>query len=269
MRRMLAIVPLVGALLCPAAFGQKPVDINAMSAYCFEHAGEISNRCVAGLPLIPRSSPTMEIEPLSPPTGPNVDQIAGAYKAKLHKQDKDFRSGIAPSSTSVAFPKPQPTTNSQPDLSGAPACGANCQQSGYQQSYEAGEAMGSAISSIVGGLWARHKINSYCKKHPEGGWKFSDGSTMSCASWNAKKPVRVWPASAANQAQIRRISEQSHSLMEELRQDLQQEAGAPPGSYPDTEQLRQSWLDMRNIYCEHNPGAPYTDLAGQVENCAR
>lgn len=60
------------------------------------------------------------------------------------------------------------------------------QQQNYAAGYTAGYAVGEGVGNMVGALLERHRVNSFCKKHPAGWWRFSNGSKITCAAWNAR-----------------------------------------------------------------------------------
>lgn len=280
MRKAL-FLPLLGVLLSSPLYAQNAANpgalIDTSSKYCFEHPSEVSAKCVAGFPLIPPSfaSKTPILLSTPPPGGPDAQQIADAYKKKSKKQAHDFVSGL-PSTAPVtnmepeSTPRPTSIGGSDSHSISTPTCDSDCQQQHYEQNYAIGAALGSGVSSVVGGLWTRHRINSFCKKNPAGQWNFPDGSVMSCASWKAGKPVREWPVPPDVQAEDQSLAKQAYGLMKDMRSDLADIENAPAGSYPPgaAEQAKLNWQKMRDIYCEDSPaGAMYTGLSGTKQVC--
>jgi hypothetical protein len=50
-----------------------------------------------------------------------------------------------------------------------------------------GHEIGRAIGSVIGNRILRHRINKFCKKHPDG-WFQPDGEQrIECRDWNASK----------------------------------------------------------------------------------
>jgi len=79
---------------------------------------------------------------------------------------------------------------------------------------------------------------------------------------------------AENQKEERRLAERTFNDLEEIRKDI---AHTVAGSAPDDppmvkallQQMKDSWSNIRKIYCEHAPQASYIDLDGNPQRCAQ
>jgi hypothetical protein len=141
------------------------------------------------------------------------------------------------------------------------------QSSAYQDSYQTGYAATELIGNIIGAAIDKHHIKSFCKKHGDAAyWKFEDSSIMSCASVNAGKPVREFPALKRQfDSDLQKQGMRAYELMEGLRQNLNELTSY--GDSPIVQDAKNSWVNVRDLYCEASPGAVYINLQNQQQTC--
>lgn len=148
-------------------------------------------------------------------------------------------------------------------------------QAGAEESteYQSGYIIGQQLGNAIGAGIQRHRINSFCKKNGDSGyWKLPDGSIVTCASVNARRPVREWPAQRSSYAPLpdpvlQDQGRRAYDLMESLRHNLTGlDPNADAGVVPEA---RNSWGQMRDIYCEASPGTAYIDLEGHQQTCSK
>ncbi|MFZ0885013.1 MAG: hypothetical protein WAN14_16550 [Candidatus Acidiferrales bacterium] len=178
-----------------------------------------------------------------------------------------FGQTVSCTSTTSGSATSQTIVTTAPTPPAGPTCDANCQNANY---YAAGQAVGSALGVVVGGAIEAHRKHKFCKSHPGGSWKYSDGSVSACASINARQETRQIPVAPDVRAQLQSQADQAHQLMEGLRKDisdLQLNYTDAPGAQSALQQSRSSWLDMKNIYCGYYRGASYTGLDGTLQIC--
>lgn len=141
----------------------------------------------------------------------------------------------------------------------------------YQSSFAVGQQIGNAIAVGI----QNHRMRSFCKKQGDAAYlTFQDGSIITCVSVNAGNPVREWPAQTRRSnsnldSKLQEDGPKAHDLMESLRHGLDDITKYPDS--PDVrkciEESKSSWLDMRKMFCEANPGSVYTDLQGLERTC--
>ncbi|HEV2485799.1 MAG TPA: hypothetical protein VGT08_09725 [Terracidiphilus sp.] len=166
-----------------------------------------------------------------------------------------------PAATTPADTTPAPSQVQQPSTQ-------------YQDGYAIGQQLGTALGSAI----QIHRIKSACKKHADDSWRFPDGSFVTCSSVNAGHPVRQWPAQAALSSPAadpngEKQGRQAHDLMERLRSNINSiiamSKDSPPS--PKDESIltdaRNSWRQMRDLYCKESPIGSYYDLQNQLQTC--
>ena len=160
--------------------------------------------------------------------------------------------------------------SSQTQIAQQPVCDAACQQARYQQNYQAGYALGQALGTVVGAGIEAHRKHKFCKDHPNGGWKYEDGTWATCQSINAKHEDRQYMASPEVESQLRSNADQAQGLMEVGRRNIVD----IHGRYSDVPELQAmlpkmqtGWLEMRNIFCGYYRTGVYTDLDGKQQTC--
>lgn len=150
---------------------------------------------------------------------------------------------------------------------------ANDIQAKQREEFESGYVVGQSIGNGLAVAIQKHHIKSFCKKKGDTGyWRFDDGSIITCASINAGRPVREWPAQAQRpDSSLQSDGLKAYNLMESLRKDLPDMDAANGGTFGPSfvEDVKKNWANMRNIYCKASPGAAYTDLQNQQQTCPR
>jgi hypothetical protein len=163
--------------------------------FCFDHPVP-SARCLGpGVPAPPPYSvPTRPLpDPPQVNPSPSAQEIVDRYKADSEKAARESNEKLQPIPTAPAPPvvvSPPPQV-SQPAAThpGTTCYGSQCGNSGYQSGYVLGNALGNAMMAGI----ERHRIKNACKKNPYGAWRFANGATMSCGSFNAGRPVIYHP----------------------------------------------------------------------------
>lgn len=148
---------------------------------------------------------------------------------------------------------------------------ANDIQAQQREEFESGYVVGQAIGNGLAVAIQKHHIKSFCKKNGDTGyWRFEDGSIVTCASINAGRPVREWPAQAQRpDPALQSDGLQAYDLMESLRKALPDVDAVNGGTFGPSfvEDVKKNWANMRDIYCKASPGAVYTDLQSQQQTC--
>ncbi len=178
-----------------------------------------------------------------------------------------FGNAVSCSSTTSGGSSSQAIVTTAPTPTAGPTCDANCQNS---NSYAAGQAIGSALGVVVGGAIEGHRKHKFCKSHPDGSWRYSDGSISTCASINGRQEIRQVPMAPDVRAQLQSNADQAHEFMEGLRKDIsdiQLNYSDATSAQAVLQQARSSWFDMQNIYCGYYRGASYTGLDGTQQTC--
>jgi hypothetical protein len=175
-----------------------------------------------------------------------------------------FGNTVSCSSTTSGGSSSQTVVTTTPTPPAAPICDANCQN--FSNSYAAGAALGVAVGSAI----EAHRKHKFCKAHPDGSWKYSNGSVSTCASINGRQEARQIPMDPGVQAERQSSADKAHEYMEELRKDasdIQASYSDAPSAQTVLEQVRSSWSDMKGIYCGYYRGAFYTGLDGSQQIC--
>lgn len=169
--------------------------------------------------------------------------------------------GGTTSQSTITMPQPPP-----------PTTGPSTDQS-FNNGYEAGQAIGSALGTVIGTAVAQHRKTKFCKKNPNGSWRYADGSVSTCESINAHAESRVYPPSPQQlewRAKFQAQADEAKNLMEGLRHDIIETKTEFPndaGMQAQLGPLETSWANMRNIFCDYYHGTPYTDLDGNQQVC--
>jgi hypothetical protein len=262
------VIPFAAILLfAGSVYGQKPAGAGSGTStadkYCAEHPAP-SDKCIGPGVSIPPDQQSYAV-PKKAVIIPRGSDLAmpkpspGALRLYPLEPPPSFVTPaiiIAPLPEQTYFntpPPPKPYVNS---------CDANCQQQNFNSGYAAGHAVGSVIGSAI----ERRRASSYCKKHPSGGWRFADGSSMDCEALNSGRPTRTYPPSAQLQGQLKANANRAHAIMEADARDLET-VDDPALKKSMIEIVMPTWAAIRDMYCGYYHGAIYTDLEGNQQTC--
>ena len=78
------------------------------------------------------------------------------------------------------------TTTASPVTSSATVQEQSNPQAQQSANYQAGYVVGQQLGTALGGAINRHRVRSFCKKHPYGSWRFPNGTVLGCAQINAR-----------------------------------------------------------------------------------
>jgi hypothetical protein len=174
---------------------------DAAIRYCADHPSDTS-KCITpdkDKPAIPLPSPDVHQLPMVPASkavnacpgcstsdAPEVDLPAPVpVNAQADPDWNRINEQIQEQNAADASQQAAEDSNTQDAARQRAAQNAAAQQQ-QQQNYQAGYAEGQAAGGVLVFLIERHRINSYCKKNPKGGWQFADGTTTTCQAWLAR-----------------------------------------------------------------------------------
>jgi len=209
-----ALVVVVFFISSMSARAQSAAGAGASSSvtpkYCADHPTD-SAKCLPpippgasaefsdGVPPLPKPQPTpptstAPVTVPAPPTTGDPQQVIDQFKAQAAKDEAATKAETAPVQATPALTWQaiqrqineqneqdaiQEQQNEQQNEADRERLEQQ-QQAQEQQNYQSGQQMGAAAGTLIVILIERHRMKSYCKKHPSGSWQYPSGRVVAC-----------------------------------------------------------------------------------------